>query len=207
MRCGQCHISIFRLCSIAQTRFGEVRFSEQETDLERKSLTFIYITQTFSTGNSWGSICLLLVLSYSLRILGTYSNNVISLCLFFPPQNGIEFWSLWDLVCCSDRKKAWAAAAGALTAPYFTRWQLMHKLKTSCSGCEQMLPRHIQHVSRVLFPVTWCFCRIYTFPALPSCNFPPFTCGFCDKTRRFGCTCRSMTFDAFMKQMIDAKRV
>lgn len=83
MRCGQCHISIFRLCSIAQTRFGEVRFSEQETDLERKSLTFIYITQTFSTGNSWGSICLLLVLSYSLRILGTYSNNVISLCLFF----------------------------------------------------------------------------------------------------------------------------
>lgn len=90
MRCGQCHISIFRLCSIAQTRFGEVRFSEQETDLERKSLTFIYITQTFSTGNSWGSICLLLVLSYSLRILGTYSNNVISLCLFFS-QNGIEF--------------------------------------------------------------------------------------------------------------------
>lgn len=83
MRCGQCHISIFPLCSIAQTRFGEVRFSEQETDLERKSLTFIYITQTFSTGNSWGSICLLLVLSYSLRILGTYSNNVISLCLFF----------------------------------------------------------------------------------------------------------------------------
>lgn len=83
MRCGQCHISIFRLCSIAQARFGEVRFSEQETDLERKSLTFIYITQTFSTGNSWGSICLLLVLSYSLRILGTYSNNVISLFFFF----------------------------------------------------------------------------------------------------------------------------
>lgn len=91
MRCGQCHISIFPLCSIAQTRFGEVRFSEQETDLERKSLTFIYITQTFSTGNSWGSICLLLVLSYSLRILGTYSNNVISLCLFFPLRTGLNF--------------------------------------------------------------------------------------------------------------------
>lgn len=28
MRCGQCHISIFRLCSIAQARCGEVRFSE-----------------------------------------------------------------------------------------------------------------------------------------------------------------------------------
>lgn len=92
MRCGQCHISIFPLCSIAQARFGEVRFREQETDLERKSLTFIYITQTFSTGNSWGSICLLLVLSYSLRILGTYSNNVI--CLF--SLNRIEFWSLWE---------------------------------------------------------------------------------------------------------------
>lgn len=77
MRCGQCHISIFRLCSIAQARCGEVRFSEQETDLERKSLTFIYITETFSTGNSWGSICLLLLLSYSLMILGTLSNNVI----------------------------------------------------------------------------------------------------------------------------------
>lgn len=88
MRCGQCHISIFRLCSIAQARFGEVRFSEQETDLERKSLTFIYITQTFSTGNSWGSICLLLVLSYSLRILGTYSNNVISL---FSLRTGLNF--------------------------------------------------------------------------------------------------------------------
>ena len=85
--CRQCHISIFRLCSIAQARFGEVRFSEQETDLERKSLTFIYITQTFSTGNSWGSICLLLVLSYSLRILGTYSNNVISLFL----RTGLNF--------------------------------------------------------------------------------------------------------------------
>lgn len=80
---GQCHISIFPLCSIAQARFGEVRFSEQETDLERKSLTFIYITQTFSTGNSWGSVCLLLVLSYSLRILGTWSNNVISPRFFF----------------------------------------------------------------------------------------------------------------------------
>ena len=104
MRCGQCHISIFRLCSIAQARLAEVRFSEQETDLERKSLTFIYITQTFSTGNSWGSICLLLVLSYSLRILGTYSNNVISLFSL----NGIEFWSLSDLVSSShqDRKKA-----------------------------------------------------------------------------------------------------
>lgn len=90
MRCGQCHISIFRLCSIAQARFGEVRFSEQETDLERKSLTFIYITQTFSTGNSWGSICLLLVLSYSLRILGTYSNNVISLFFFFL-RTGLNF--------------------------------------------------------------------------------------------------------------------
>lgn len=77
IRCRQCHISIFRLCSIAQARFGEVRFSELETDLERKSLTCIYITQTFSTGNSWGSVCLLLILSYSLRILGTYSNNVI----------------------------------------------------------------------------------------------------------------------------------
>lgn len=54
MRCGQCHISIFRLCSIAQTRFGEVRFSEQETDLERKSLTFIYITQTFSNRKQLG---------------------------------------------------------------------------------------------------------------------------------------------------------
>lgn len=59
MRCGQCHISIFRLRSIAQARCGEVRFSERETDSERKSLTFIYITETFSTGNSWGSICLL----------------------------------------------------------------------------------------------------------------------------------------------------
>lgn len=77
MRCGQCHISIFRLCSIAQARCEDVRFSERETDLERKSLTFIYITETFSTGNSWGSICLLLLLSYSLRILGTLSNNVI----------------------------------------------------------------------------------------------------------------------------------
>lgn len=94
MRCGQCHISIFPLCSIAQARFGEVRFREQETDLERKSLTFIYITQTFSTGNSWGSICLLLVLSYSLRILGTHSNNVISLFSL----NRIEFWSLWELI-------------------------------------------------------------------------------------------------------------
>lgn len=77
-RCGQCHISIFRLCSIAQARFGEVRFSEQETDLARKSLTFVYITETFSTGNSWGSVCPRLSLSYSLRILGTFSNNVIS---------------------------------------------------------------------------------------------------------------------------------
>lgn len=44
----RCHISIFPLCSIAQARFGEVRFSEQETDLERKSLTFIYITDIFN---------------------------------------------------------------------------------------------------------------------------------------------------------------
>lgn len=96
MRCRQCHISIFRLCSIAQARFGEVRFSEQETDFERKSLTFIYITQTFSTGNSWGSICLLLVLSYSLRILGTYSNNVISLSL----RTGLDFdlFTTWLVV-------------------------------------------------------------------------------------------------------------
>lgn len=146
MRCGQCHISIFRLCSIAQTRFGEVRFSEQETDLERKSLTFIYITQTFSTGNSWGSICLLLVLSYSLRILGTHSNNVISLCLFPPSERDWILISLRLGLQFRQKKKkksvsiAAAAAAGgaggALTAPYFTRWQLMHKLKTSCSGCE-----------------------------------------------------------------------
>lgn len=84
MRCGQCHISIFRLGSIAQARFGEVRFSEQETDLERKSLTFIYITQTFSTGNSWGSICLLLVLSYSLRVFGhMFKSRHFSFPFFF----------------------------------------------------------------------------------------------------------------------------
>lgn len=95
---GQCHISIFPLCSIAQARFGEVRFSEQETDLERKSLTFIYITQTFSTGNSWGSVCLLLVLSYSLRILGTWSNNVISPLFFFLffLRTGWESWYFSD---------------------------------------------------------------------------------------------------------------
>lgn len=95
---GQCHISISPLCSIAQARFGDVRFSEQETDLERKSLTFIYITQTFSTGNSWGSVCLLLVLSYSLRILGTWSNNVISPPFFILSVNGMESWSYSDLV-------------------------------------------------------------------------------------------------------------
>lgn len=95
---GQCHISIFPLCSIAQARFGEVRFSEQETDLERKSLTFIYITQTFSTGNSWGSVCLLLVLSYSLRILGTWSNNVISPHFFILSVNGMQSRSFSDLV-------------------------------------------------------------------------------------------------------------
>lgn len=107
MRCGQCHISIFPLCSIAQTRFGEVRFSEQKTDLERKSLTFIYITQTFSTGNSWGSICLLLVLSYSLRILGTCSNNVISLCLFSPLRTGLNFdlSQTWFAVRTEKKKK------------------------------------------------------------------------------------------------------
>lgn len=110
---GQCHISIFRLCSIAQARFAEVRFSEQETDLERKSLTFIYITQTFSTGNSWGSICLLLVLSYSLRILGTYSNNVISLFFFFTfpffsfLRTGLNFdlSETWVVVQMKKKKK------------------------------------------------------------------------------------------------------
>ena len=107
MRCGQCHISIFRLCSIAQARFGEVRFSEQETDLERKSLTFIYITQTFSTGNSWGSICLLLVLSYSLRILGTYSNNVISLSLFFFSFFFFLFFFLLRTGLNFDLSKTW----------------------------------------------------------------------------------------------------
>lgn len=139
MRCRQCHISIFRLCSIAQARFGEVRFSEQETDLERKSLTFIYITQTFSTGNSWGSICLLLVLSYSLRILGTYSNNVISLFFFLRTGLNFDLCKTW-LVVQIKTERAWAAAppppaaAAAHTTHYFKRWRLMEeKLKTSCT--------------------------------------------------------------------------
>lgn len=117
MRCGQCHISIFRLCSIAQARFGEVRFSEQETDLERKSLTFIYITQTFSTGNSWGSICLLLVLSYSLRILGTCSNNVISpsFLFFLLLRTGLNFDLFKTCRSDEDRKKK--------VLHFFMRWK------------------------------------------------------------------------------------
>jgi len=48
MRCGQCHISIFRLCSIAQARFGEVRFSEQETDLEKIPHIYLHYTDIFN---------------------------------------------------------------------------------------------------------------------------------------------------------------
>lgn len=102
IRCRQCHISIFRLCSIAQARFGEVRFSEQETDLERKSLTCIYITQTFSTGNSWGSICLLLILSYSLRILGTYSNNV-TIYTFLRMGLNFDLFKAWTHITRSSQ--------------------------------------------------------------------------------------------------------
>lgn len=109
MRCGQCHISIFRLGSIAQARFGEVRFSEQETDLERKSLTFIYITQTFSTGNSWGSICLLLVLSYSLKVFGhMFKSRHLSFpffsFLFLSPNAGRNS-DLRDLVHVKPRQQ------------------------------------------------------------------------------------------------------